>query len=236
MRSVFRRAREWASRKEKLVLLAIATVILGTVAFFAVGREVLNGRTQALDEWAVESLRSQDDRATARGPDWLVGAVRDITALGSIAVLALFSLAILGFAALRGNARLALLVAFAAGGGFLMNTGLKNLFDRPRPALPHIARVSSRSFPSGHAMVSATVYLSLAAVLATRERRRLLKAYILGVAALVTVLVGLSRIHLGFHYPSDVLAGWLAGLVWAVLCALATRAVLGARSEAKRQT
>jgi undecaprenyl-diphosphatase len=229
MRRIVHHTREWAGRREKLVLVAIATVILGTLAFFGFSHDVMQGRTQGFDEWAVESLRDRDDRGMARGPDWLVGAVRDITALGSVAVVALFSLAALGFAVLRGNARLAVLILLAAGGGFLLNTLLKEVFDRPRPALPHIARMTSRSFPSGHAMVSATVYLSLAAVLATREKRRALKAYIVGAGAILTVLVGLSRVYLGFHYPTDVLAGWLGGLVWAVLCALITRAALGPR-------
>jgi len=231
MRRVVHHAREWAGRKEKLVLVAIATVILGTLAFFGFSRDVMQGHTQAFDEWAVESLRHREDRGLSRGPGWLAGSVRDVTALGSIAVLALVTLAALGYAALRGNPRLALLLLFAAGGGFAVNHALKTAFDRPRPALPHVSSVKSYSFPSGHAMVSATVYLSLAAVLATREKRRLLKGYLLGVGALLTGLVGLSRVYLGFHYPSDVVAGWLAGLVWAVLCALATRAVLGVRAE-----
>jgi undecaprenyl-diphosphatase len=138
----------------------------------------------------------------------------------------------LGFALLRRNARLALLVLGAAGGGFALNQALKELIDRPRPMIPHMVALESRSFPSGHAMVSAAVYLSLAAVLAAREKQRRTKVYILGVGLLLTALVGASRVYLGFHYPTDVLAGWLAGLVWAVLFALVTRALLGPRSTA----
>ena len=220
----------WARRKERLILLAMGTVVVGTAVFFAFSADVLQGDTQELDEWAVGALRHKQDRARPRGPDWLVGSVRDITALGSIAVIGLLSLAALGFAAFQGNLRLTLLVLGATLGGFLLNSVLKDLVDRPRPSLPHVQGMSSRSFPSGHAMVSAAIYLSLAAVLATREKRRIVKAYLLGLGALLTVLVGLSRVYLGFHYPSDVLAGWLAGLVWAVFCALATRAVLGIRA------
>ena len=224
--------RDWAARRGRLVVVAIVVVIAGSASFFAFSREVLKGDTQEFDEWAVNALRNRDDLSRARGPDWLAGSVRDVTALGSIAVIGLLSLIALGFAALRGNTRLALLILGAALGGFILNSALKGLFDRPRPRLPHVSSVTSRSFPSGHAMVSATVYLSLAAVLATREKRRILKAYILGVGLLFTVLVGLSRVYLGMHYPTDVLAGWLAGLVWAVLCALATRALLGPRPSA----
>jgi len=219
----------WARRKERLILLAMATVVIGTILFFAFSADVLEGDTREFDEWAVGALRHKEDAARPRGPDWLVGSVRDITALGSIAVIGLLSLAALGFAAFQGNLRLTLLVLGATLGGFLLNSVLKDLVDRPRPSLPHVRGMSSRSFPSGHAMVSAAIYLSLAAVLATREKRRVVKAYLIGVGTLLTVLVGLSRVYLGFHYPSDVLAGWLAGLVWAVFWALTTRAVLGIR-------
>jgi undecaprenyl-diphosphatase len=219
-------ARAWLGRQEKLALLAMATVVFGTLIFFLFAREVLEGDTQKFDEWAVDLFRDRSDLAVPRGPGWLAGSVRDVTALGSIAVIGFVSLTALGFAALRGKRRLAMLILAAAGGGFLLNHGLKLLFDRPRPQLPHVVGIASRSFPSGHAMVSAAVYLSIAALLATREQRRLLQAYIVGVGVLLTVLVGMSRVYLGYHYPTDVLAGWLAGLVWAVLCALAARAVL----------
>jgi undecaprenyl-diphosphatase len=222
----------WLSRQERLMLLAMATAVLGTAVFFLFSLEVLKGQTQKLDEWAVGWARNPTDLSLYRGPEWVLGVVRDVTALGSVSVIGLVSLTVIGFATLRGNHRLALLVLAAAGGGFAMNSLLKNLFDRPRPFLPHVLEVKTRSFPSGHAMVSAAVYLSIAALLATRERRRILKAYILSVGMLLTVLVGLSRIYLGMHYPSDVLAGWLGGLIWAVLCALTARAVLGIRRGA----
>jgi undecaprenyl-diphosphatase len=219
--------RDWAASRGRLVVLAVVVVIVGSALFFAFGTEVAEGDTQKFDEWVVMSLRSVGDPGRPLGPDWLAGSIRDITALGSLAIIGLFSGIVLGFAAMRGNGRLSLLILGAALGGLLLNTVLKDLFDRPRPRLPHIMELHSRSFPSGHAMVSATVYLSLAAVLATREKRRLAKVYLLSVGLLLTGLVGLSRIYLGFHYPTDVLAGWLAGLVWAVLCALATQALLG---------
>ena len=231
MKALHGHVRHWLSQQERLVLLAIAVAVLGTAVFFFFSLEVMEGDTQKLDEWAVDYARDPGDLAVYRGPAWLFGVVRDLTALGSIAVIGLVSLGAIGFAALRGNRRLALLILSAALGGFAMNSVLKNLFDRPRPYLPHVIDIKTRSFPSGHAMVSAAVYLSIAALLATRERRRLLKAYILGAGMFVTGLVGLTRVYLGVHYPSDVLAGWLAGLIWAVLCALAARAVLGVRRE-----
>ena len=230
MKVLVHRTRDWLSRRDALVLAGMFTVVLGTALFFAFANEVLEGDTQKFDERMVSALRDPADLSRGRGPDWFSGMVRDITALGSIAVVGLLALVVLGFAALRRNLRLTLLMLGAAGGGFLLNNVLKELIDRPRPALPHVAALRSRSFPSGHAMVSASVYLSLAAVLATREKRRLAKAYILGVGLLLTLLVGLSRVYLGYHYPTDVLAGWLAGLIWAVLFALITRAMFGAHA------
>jgi len=95
---------------------------------------------------------------------------------------------------------------------------LKGFYDRPRPDLvPHMTQVDSPSFPSGHAQESAVIYFTLAAMLARLVEPRRLKLYFLGLAALFSFLVGMSRVYLGVHYPSDVLAGWMAGLAWAVL-------------------
>jgi undecaprenyl-diphosphatase len=112
-----------------------------------------------------------------------------------------------------------LLLLAATVGGILLNDVLKGLFGRPRPDTAlHLTEVRSLSFPSGHAMESAIIYLTLAALMARLVQGRTLRLYVLAVAALVTLLVGLSRVYLGVHYPSDVLAGWTAGLAWALLC------------------
>lgn len=109
-------------------------------------------------------------------------------------------------------------------GGVVVSTLLKSLFDRPRPDLvPHLSHVYTSSFPSGHSMLSAIVYLTLGSLLAAVMPSRKLKVYVLAVAIIVTVVVGASRVYLGVHYPTDVLAGWLAGLVWALLCWLIAR-------------
>src|SRR5207302_4145258 len=109
-------------------------------------------------------------------------------------------------------------------GGFLISGLLKNHYERPRPAVvPHLSYVYSSSFPSGHSMLSAVIYLTLGSLLARLAERRRLKIYCVAVAMLLTFLVGVSRVYLGVHYPTDVLAGWAAGLAWAVLCWLVTR-------------
>jgi undecaprenyl-diphosphatase len=221
-RTFWREARRLRSTESRLLVLGIVFVIAGTAGLFLLGESVLRGETQRFDEWAVDMLRDRNDPSLGRGPHWLRGAVRDVTALGSTTIVSIVSLIVLGFALLRRNFRLAVVIFGAAGGGLVLNTLLKELYDRPRPALPHVAGMTSFSFPSGHAMVSATIYLALAAVLAVREERLVLRAYLLAVGCALALMVGLSRIYLGVHYPTDVLGGWLAGVIWAVLCALAS--------------
>jgi undecaprenyl-diphosphatase len=153
------------------------------------------------------------------GPAWLADAMRDMTALGSAAVLMLLSLMIVGYLWLSQRRRMAIFVIAAVAGGQLLNFALKNAFHRARPASTlHLVNVASSSFPSGHAMAASIFYLTMGALLTRTAKRRREKAYLLAAALLCTTLVGFSRVYLGVHYPSDVLAGCAAGTAWAVLC------------------
>jgi undecaprenyl-diphosphatase len=121
----------------------------------------------------------------------------------------------------------ALFVFVSVAGGQLLSSVLKLGVDRPRPELvSHLADVHTLSFPSGHAMMSAVTYLTLGALLARIMPNTALRIYVLGVAILATFLVGASRVYLGVHWPSDVLAGWCAGAAWAMLCWLIARLML----------
>jgi undecaprenyl-diphosphatase len=211
----------WASldRADAMLLISLLVVVLCAWVFFEVADEVVDQDVQKIDEQILRALRDPADPGRPIGPRWLQGAVRDITALGSAPVLVLFVLSVAGALAARRQYHALWLLLGATLGGRLLNAFLKALFARPRPdeAL-RLTEVDSMSFPSGHAMDSAIIYLTLAALLARLIQPLALKLYFLGLAMLITLLIGLSRIYLGVHYPSDVLAGWVGGLAWALLC------------------
>jgi undecaprenyl-diphosphatase len=192
------------------VLLLVFTILAG---------EVFEGDTQAFDTRILEALRNPADPARPIGPRWIESSLLDVTALGGPTVLAMVVLAVVGFLLLQTRYRTALFVAITSFSGRLVEMALKHAFNRPRPTVvPHLREVFSTSFPSGHAMESAIVYLTLGAVLMRVADSRLTKVYCLGIAVLLTVLVGSSRVYLGVHYPTDVIGGWIIGFVWASIC------------------
>jgi undecaprenyl-diphosphatase len=211
-------------RQEAVVLLAVLAAVLSVWGFVQIAEEVVEGETQALDTWVVLQMRRTDDPSVPIGPPWLANAVRDVTALGSVTVLLLVVAAVVGYLLQQRAYGAMWLVTIATLGGMLLSTALKFSFGRERPdVVPHLVDILTFSFPSGHSMLSAVVYLTLGALLARIAPRRSIKMYFLTVALLLTFLVGLSRIYLGVHYPTDVLAGWSAGLAWALSCWLAAR-------------
>jgi undecaprenyl-diphosphatase len=218
-----RRALAWARENSNLILLVGALiVVLGIWGFAKLASEVLEGDTQAFDDWAIKALRRPD--GTPTGPTWLQEVARDITALGGVFVLSLVTFAVAGYLAIVRKHHAMWLVLLATGGGLVISTVLKNLFNRDRPQLvPHLSIVHTSSFPSGHSMLSAVVYLTLGAMLARLVPNRAAKIYFIVLAMALSLLVGISRVYLGVHYPTDVLAGWTAGCVWATVCYLAAR-------------
>ncbi len=198
------------------MVLAFAALLL---AFFHLADEVMEGDTHAFDSAVLLSLRNPANVADPLGPAWLELAARDVTSLGGYPVVILTTLCAIGFLLIINKRHAALLVLVSVGGGMLLSSGLKDLFERPRPDLvPHAVQIYTVSFPSGHAMLSAATYLTLGALLARVQPKRLVKAYLLGVAILLTLMIGVSRVYLGVHWPTDVLAGWCAGSAWAMLC------------------
>lgn len=213
----------WA-RREVGLLAALLGLALATQIFLMIADEMAEGETRAVDLAILLSLRSGADPSTPLGPRWLTTAAMDITALGSVTVLTLVVLFVAGlFAAMR-RRREAVVMLLASGGGVALSQGLKLLFGRDRPdAALHLVDAINASFPSGHAMLSAVVYLTLGALTARFAKTRRVKVFALAGAAVVALLVGMSRVYLGVHWPSDVLAGWSLGGAWALAWWLAVQ-------------
>ena len=206
------------------VLLAGIVAAGGLWGFIEMAEVARDTAAHGFDTEILLSFREAGRPDDPVGPPWLEEAVRDITGLGSMIVLVLVTAAAIFYLLLIGTGREALLVLIAVGGGQILSSLLKLGIDRPRPDLvPHLVEVQTLSFPSGHAMMAAVTYLTLGSILAEIAPGRATKIYVLGVAVLITLMVGVSRIYLGVHWPSDVLAGWCAGFAWAMLCWLVAR-------------
>lgn len=222
-------------RTELRVLLVTLGILALAIGFVFIADNVTEGDTRDFDEQVIRALRKADDPSQPIGPTWLRDGALDLTALGSPTVLGLVVVAVTGYLFLHGLYRTGTFVFVASCGGWFLNFALKLAFDRPRPSLvPHLRDVSSSSFPSGHAMTSAAVYLTLGTLLMRLATGRLAKFYCIAVAMLATLLVGATRVFLGVHYPTDVLAGWLIGLSWALMCWMIER-VLERRAGLKRE-
>lgn len=220
----FRAAWRWLTHHDLIVLLAVLVVVAATLGFLKLADAVRGGATQSFDESILLSLRNPDDLSRPVGPWWTVNVGRDITALGGATDLTVLTVVTVGFLFMARKRSAAVFLLAAVCGGLVLSMLLKDVFERPRPGVvPHLMEEHSSSFPSGHSMMSAVVYLTLGALLDRFVEGRHLKLYCLAVAMLLTMLVGCSRVFLGVHYPTDVLGGWTAGLTWAVLCWLVAR-------------
>ncbi len=214
----------WLGGHDFATLVSLLVLLAAVWGFVELADEVFEGETGGFDRWLILALRNPADLTDPLGPAWLKELGRDFTALGGIGVLTLLTLAAAGFLLLRRKGHAALLLLAAVGGGIALSTLMKYGFARPRPDLvPHGSQIYTSSFPSGHSMMSAVTYLTLGALLARAEANRRIKAYLLILAVLLTFSVGLSRVYLGVHWPTDVLAGWTAGAAWALACWLAAR-------------
>jgi undecaprenyl-diphosphatase len=215
----------WLRAREVETLAAVLIAAGSIWLFVELADEVLEGQTASVDEQLLLMFRTSTDTSDPKGPPWVEDLARDATALGGAGFLTLLTLASAGFLALQRKRALALYVLGAVASGTLASTLLKLGFDRPRPDLvAHGQFVYTSSFPSGHSMLSAVVYLTLGALLAGGQTNLSLRAYLVGLAVFLAVLVGVSRVYLGVHWPTDVLGGWTAGAAWALLCwALAER-------------
>lgn len=210
-------------------LLVFALGVVGFWALAELADEVIEGSTRNLDRDLLLLLRTKGDLDDPIGPAWIEEVVRDLTAIGGVAVLTLTTLAVVGFFLLQRKFASTLYLLTSVGGGLLISMAAKGFFDRPRPDLvPYDSFVHTASFPSGHSMMAAVAYLTLGVLVARTLPPARLKVYVLTLAVVATLLVGISRVYIGVHWPTDVLAGWLGGVVWAFIC------MLGARFLARR--
>lgn len=200
---------------------ALIAVFVGAALMLGFGllaSEVVEGDTKHFDMSVLMAFRTPGNPADLVGPQWVEEMVRDITALGSYAFIVIVLVASVGYLLLVRKYALAMVLIAAELGGILMSNLLKIGFDRPRPDIEHAARVFTPSFPSGHATLAAVTFLTLGALLTRTNPDQRVKLYFIAVAVFLTVIVGSSRVYLGVHYPSDVLAGWCIGSAWAILC------------------
>jgi undecaprenyl-diphosphatase len=209
---------------ESAVLLNVFAYAVFAWIFLKLAAKIRSGGTDEVDNKILRAFRRPDNPAIPIGPNWLMEVARDVTALGSGADLTLVSTILVGFLCLNRRFRAAGYLIASLGSGMLLCQLLKDFFVRRRPTVvAHLTQFDPESFPSGHSMGSALVYLTLGGIISRQVRGKMAKLYFLSVALLITMLVGISRVYLGVHYPSDVLAGWAAGSLWSSACSQAAR-------------
>lgn len=226
------------SGNEILMLVALLIVVLGTWGFIHLADRVMAGSTENFDQRVVHSFRYFVNNHVPLDEPTIKQSFLDISALGGPTVLFMMAAAIVIFLLWDRRYNAMLLVLMATGGGVILAYLLKEAVGRPRPDVERLAVVTFSSFPSGHSMLSAIMYPTLGTLLARVVQRKRLKIYFMLVALTLSGLIGISRVYLGVHYPTDVLAGWAAGLAWAALCWTVTKylqrrgAVEGGEDEA----
>ena len=209
------------AKREIGLLVALLAVALALWGFLHIAEEVGEGDTRAFDTAVLWAMRTGDSHDPI-GPAWLEFAARDVSALGGFTVLTLLAALAVGFLVVTKKYVEGLVLLAAVLGATALSEGLKFGYARPRPDLvAHAVETLGSSFPSGHATLSAATYLTIGALVAHAQERQRVKTYIHVTAILLALLIGVSRVYLGVHWPTDVLAGWCVGAAWSILCVTA---------------
>ncbi|KAB2788953.1 phosphatase PAP2 family protein [Brucella anthropi] len=215
-------------RVAPLTLALVTAICAGLVVMERLTSEVLEHETHHWDEAILLGLRHADDLSLPIGPPWILHAVRDVNSLGGVTVLAIMTVLATIFLLISRRRAMALYMLVSLMGGWAISNALKFGVARPRPTIvPHLMDVYDPSFPSGHAMMSAVTYLTIAALVSQGNIRGATRAFFLATALMLTFAIGLCRIYLGVHYPTDVLAGWCVGSLWALCCYAVGRKYIG---------
>ncbi|MCO4754095.1 MAG: phosphatase PAP2 family protein [Bacteriovoracaceae bacterium] len=188
------------------------------VGFIEVVEEVGEGETKVIDEKILLLLRDSSDLSDPLGPRFIEEAARDITALGSYIVVSLAILFTCGLLLLLKRKIEALFCFLSVMSGAGVIHILKIGFDRPRPdTVSHLVDTTTASFPSGHSTIAFVTFLSLGFLASKSLNSNRIRAYVIALSVAIASLIGMSRVYLGVHYPSDVLAGMCLGVFWALL-------------------
>jgi undecaprenyl-diphosphatase len=205
--------------KEIKVLIVLLILFISGLTFLEIADEISEGETREFDQSIIEFFRTDDDPGNPAGANRISELMIDITALGGGTVLAIITIFVSIFLILQKRYDAFWLLLAATAGGALISFGLKEIYARERPDLFYrLVTVNSLSFPSGHSMMSAVLYLTQAAIVARFQREWKIRIYIVSIALFLTFIIGLSRVYLGVHYPTDVIGGWTIGLAWASFC------------------
>lgn len=202
---------------EPRILIALGGLAALVLFLIKITEDVVEKESGKFDQAILLALRVPGDLSTPIGPAWLKSAFGDITSLGSPTIITLVTVVSVVYLLMAGRYRLGALVGLSIALGAIVEKLMKLGFDRARPDIvPHFATVHTLSFPSGHAMLSAVTYLTIGALLAKAQNNTRMHVFVLGVGVFLTLLIGISRVYLGVHWPTDVLAGWTAGSIWAL--------------------
>jgi undecaprenyl-diphosphatase len=216
------------ARVEAKALILWAALAGGLWLFLIIAGEMGEGETAALDRRLLLALREPGRPWDPIGPRWVEESMRDLTALGGFTFLTLLTVTAVATLLFHRKRRQALVMGATVILAQVSTELLKGIYDRPRPDLvPHGSIVYASSFPSGHSTLSAATYLTLATIVASLEPRRRSKVFIYVLAILIVAAVGCSRVYLGVHWPSDVLAGWTLGSLWALAALIVQQSLRG---------
>jgi undecaprenyl-diphosphatase len=204
-------------KRRPLVPLLVLVVLGGIWAFLAIADEVGENETRHFDETTLLAMRVPGNPSDPIGSPRVEEMARDLTALGGFTLLSGVTLIAVGVAVFAGRGKLALLAVISVLLGMAVMNQLKQGYDRPRPDLvEHATLVHNASFPSGHSMMAAMIYLTIGILIARTQSKKRVRGFVIAISVIITLLVGVSRVYLGVHWPTDVLAGWALGGAWAI--------------------